>query len=666
MSLVAAINVSLSFSRKTLFNEIGFQVEPGNRIGLVGPNGSGKTTLLRLMTGEVSPQTGEVRITEGVRIGYLPQDVHETLSGTLLQSVIDAIPNRVRLRKEIKEIEEALKKTARGDGDQEKLAVRLAETHEQMDHLARQYPSHAAEKILAGLGFKQDGFDEPVTSLSGGWKMRAALASLLYQNPDLLLLDEPTNHLDIPSVHWFEQFLQDYRGALVLVCHDREFLNRQINRVISLEPEGMRTYSGNYDFYVKAREEERKTLEARQRNQELKIKEAKKFIDRFKAKATKARQAQSKIKLLKKMELIRSHREEKTIRFSFPKVSRSGRAVVYIEGLSKSFDENTLYRHLDLTVLRGEKIAVIGPNGAGKTTLLRILAKEIQPDSGQISLGHEVTMSYYAQHHSEMLDPRKTVIEEVYQVVPHESVGYVRGICGAFLFSGEDVDKPIGVLSGGEKARVCLAKILVDPGNLLVMDEPTNHLDIISSEILIDALTDYQGTLLFVSHNQSFINRLATKIWDIEDGQVSLFPGKLDEYYEHLAASDTPHAPPEHESDRAGKKAHESPAKGRQSRKDLRREKAEKRRIKSEIIKPIKDALSKLERRISELEDREKELEKALAEPDIIRDKERYLPLLNEYTKQKKELKVLYEEWEHKQEELTSAERRLKGSGVQG
>jgi ATP-binding cassette subfamily F protein 3 len=250
--------------------------------------------------------------------------------------------------------------------------------------------------------------------------------------------------------------------------------------------------------------------------------------------------------------------------------------------------------------------------------------------------------------------------------VPHESVGFVRGICGAFLFSGEEVDKPIGVLSGGEKARVCLAKILVHPGNLLVMDEPTNHLDIISSEILIDALTDYQGTLLFVSHNQSFINRLATKIWDIEDGQVSFFPGRLDEYYEHLAASDTPHAPPEHESDKAGEKAQESPVKGRQRRKDLRREKAEKRRIMNAIMKPIEDALSKLERRISELEEREKELEKTLAEPDIIKDKEKYLPLLNEYTELKRELNVLFEEWERKQEELASAERRLKGSGVQG
>ena len=488
--------------------------------------------------------------------------------------------------------------------------------------------------------------------------MRAALASLLYQNPDLLLLDEPTNHLDIPSVHWFEQFLQDYRGALVLVCHDREFLNRQINRVISLEPEGMRSYSGNYDFYVKAREEEQKILEAKARNQELKVKEARKFIDRFQAKATKARQAQSKLKLLKKMELVQSHRKEKTIRFSFPKVSRSGRVVVNMDGLSKSFDQNTLYEDLEMTILRGERIAIIGPNGAGKTTLLRMLAGEVHPDDGRIFLGHGVSMSYYAQHHSEMLDPGKTIIEEVYQVVPYESIGFVRGICGDFLFSGEDVDKSIGVLSGGEKARVCLAKILVKPGNLLVMDEPTNHLDIISSELLIDALTDYQGTLLFVSHNQSFVNRLATKIWDIDDGHVTLFPGRLDEYYEHLAAS-APLALLEHKTTVEVKEVHESPTRTPKSRKELRRKKAEERRIMNAIIRPIQDALSKLEKSISELEERGKELEKTLAEPDIIRDKERYLPLLNEYTTGRNELKALMEVWEAKQEELVSAEKKI-------
>ena len=400
---------------------------------------------------------------------------------------------------------------------------------------------------------------------------------------------------------------------MILVCHDRDFLNRQIRRVISFEPEGMRFYSGNYDFCMKAREEERKALEARARNEEQKIKEAKRFIERFRAKASKARQAQSKIKLIKKMELVKSHRKEKTIHFSFPQVLRSGRVVVGIEGISKGYGKKTLYEDLNLTVQRGERIAVIGPNGSGKTTLLRMVAGESKPDQGRIVLGHGVTLSSYAQHHSEMLDPGKTIIEEVYQVVPHETIGFVRGVCGAFLFSGEDVDKAIGVLSGGERARVCLAKILVNPGNLLVMDEPTNHLDIISSEILIDALADFQGTLLFVSHNQSFINRLATKIWDIAEGSISQYPGRLDEYYDHLSAFDIAPTPLiEHETVMTRGQVQKDSAKDRPSRKMARRAKAEKRRLISATLKPIQDALSELEERISELEDRKNELEKHL------------------------------------------------------
>ncbi|MCK5724912.1 MAG: ABC-F family ATP-binding cassette domain-containing protein, partial [Gammaproteobacteria bacterium] len=336
--------------------------------------------------------------------------------------------------------------------------------------------------------------------------------------PDLLLLDEPTNNLDIPSIRWLEQFLVDFKGAMILVSHDRDFLNRQIHRIVNFEPEGMIFYSGNYDFYLKAREERRKSLEATARKQEQKIKEAQKFIERFRAKASKARQAQSKIKLAKKIRLVETHRKEKTVRFSFPDVSRSGRDVLSIKGVSKGFDEKTLYERLTRTVLKGERIAVIGPNGCGKTTLLRMVAGEIKPDEGTIGLGHGVRMGYFAQHHSEMLDSQKTVIQEVYQVVPHATIGFVRGACSAFLFSGNDVDKTIAILSGGERARVALAKLLVKPGNFMVMDEPTNHLDISSSETLIDALKDYNGTLLFVSHNQSFINRLATKIWDIREG----------------------------------------------------------------------------------------------------------------------------------------------------
>lgn len=382
MSLVTALKISLTFVDRELFKDVGFQIEPGERIGLVGPNGSGKTTLLRLLNGDMIPDSGEIRAARGVRIGYLPRDVQETVSGPLLASVVNSVPGRVEVEQEISAAEASLS-GAEDEEAQRRIAERVAELHGRLAHLDTQYPGHEAEKILAGLGFKTDDFSRPVAELSGGWKTRAALASLLFQKPDLLLLDEPTNHLDIPSVRWLEGFMQGFKGALILVSHDKEFLNRQANRIISFEPEGVRSYTGNFDFYLKAREEEGRLLEAKARRQDQKVKEARKFIDRFRAKATKARQAQSKLKLVKKMEMVETHKREKTVRFSFPEVPRSGRDVITIEKLSKAYGDNVLYRDLHLRVLRGERIAVIGPNGAGKTTLLKMIAGETAPDSGK-------------------------------------------------------------------------------------------------------------------------------------------------------------------------------------------------------------------------------------------------------------------------------------------
>ena len=658
MSFVSVIDVSLAFPGKELFKKIGFQVEPDDRIGLVGPNGSGKTSLLRLLAGETRPDRGEIRITTVTRIGYLPQDIHERLSGPLLQSLLNSIPGRLSMKKEIEDLKQELRDNQEVH-EQENLALRLAEIQNEMINLETQFPSHQAEKILEGLGFLSEDFQEPISSLSGGWKMRASLGSILFQDPDLLLLDEPTNYLDIPSVRWLEQFLRDFKGATILVCHDRDFLNRQIQRVISLEPEGVRSYKGNYDQYIRAREEEIKGIEAKAKNQEQKIKEARKFIRRFRAKATKARQAQSKIKLIKKMELVQSHRKEKSIRFSFRDVPRSGRVVIHIDGISKGFDKKELYKNIDLTVFRGERVALIGPNGFGKTTLLRIIAGEIKADQGTVSLGHNVNMSYYAQHHSEMLDPGKTVFEEVYRIVPHENVSFVRGLCGSFLFSGDDVDKPVGILSGGERARVSLAKILAKPGNLLVMDEPTNHLDLISSEILTNALSDYNGTLLFVSHNQGFINRLATKIWDIRDGEIREYPGGLYDYYSHLEELNRSPLKISPQRDEGEKDpGWEFPVKSKDSKKSIRKKKAEKRNRINSALRPVRERISRLEDRIAQLERREKEISHLLSDPGLFKDSGKSLPLLNEYSRLKKELEESIHQWEQDQGKLEDLKRK--------
>ncbi len=665
MSLVTAIKVSLNFVERQIFDQIGLQINPGDRIGLVGPNGSGKTTLLRIIMGEITPDAGEIKIARNSRMGYLAQDVQETVSGSLLQSVLNAIPQRLKLENDLNHAEHSLEK-ATDELDQSTLGKQIANIHQEVNRLNLDFPHHEAEKILLGLGFDVRDFEKPVSELSGGWKMRAALARLLYQKPDLLLLDEPTNHLDMPSVRWLETFLQSFKGAMILVSHDREFLNRQIHRIISFETEGMRSYSGNYDFYLKARQEEVRSLENKARNQEQKVKDAQKFIERFRSKANKARQAQSKIKLLEKMEIVQTHHKEKTLRFSFPPIPRSGGEVVAIRDVSKWFGDNILYEHLNLRVTRGERIAIIGPNGCGKTTLLRAVAGELTPDQGEIVLGHQVNIAYFAQHHSDLLNPQKTVVEEVYQSVPNASIGFVRSVCGAFLFSGNDVDKPISVLSGGERARVSLAKLLVKPGNFMLMDEPTNHLDIESSETLIDALSGYGGTLLFVSHNQSFVNRLATRIWDIRGREMIEYPGTLKEYYRHLADTEAdihlkPASPAKGlgtDSDSTKKGKGPSGKKNLHRKRDKRKEAEQRQRI-HHIMAPIRKELEQTENAISQLETRQKEMETCLADPDFFEDSVKSVPILAEYKEVSTQLESLLEKWEGCHDKMESEKTRL-------
>jgi ATP-binding cassette, subfamily F, member 3 len=657
MSLVTASGLSLAYGPKVLFHDGTFTIGPRDRIGLVGANGTGKSSLLKILAGEASADAGTLSWRRGARAGYLPQDVAALPEGTLVDSVLASVPGRGALEARLLETEAALA-AARDPDDQLELSQTLADLHQELDHFEERFGRHRAERILGGLGFTDDDLRKDTRTFSGGWRMRAALAGLLLQDPDLLLLDEPTNHLDIPTLTWFDAFLRGSTKALLLISHDREFLNRQIGRVLSLEPEGLRSYAGDYDAYRRLRAEEEERLGAAARRQEARRAELQGFIDRFGAKATKARQAQSRQKMLDKMEDVQVLEERATLSFRFLEAPRSGREVLRLEGLSKAFGAKVVYRDLTSSVQRGERVAIIGANGAGKTTLLRIVAGELAADRGTVTLGHNVVPGYYAQHHFEKgeggdtfgaLSPARTILDTLWDVVPDAGESYVRSVAGGFLFSGDDVEKRIGVLSGGERARVALARILLTRSNLLLLDEPTNHLDLTSSEALIEALKGYEGTMLFVSHNRSFVNGLATRVWEVKDGAVLDFPGNLDDWLYHqrqLAEAG--------DAADVGAAAEARGGEAFTSEKERKRAEAAARQARYAREKPLKDAVARIEARIAELERAQKEAEAALADPALYSDFARARPHVDALAAAKRELEGLYAEWEAKQGELES------------
>ena len=652
MSLVIAQDLCLAYGKKVLFDNDNFTLGPRDRVGLVGANGTGKSSLMKILAGVNQPDSGTVQYARKARAGYLPQEIAGLPEGTVVEAVMSTVPGRDTLEARLKETEAALAE-ATDEDDQLELSQSLADLHAELDDFENRYGKHHAERILKGLGFRDADLLKPTSALSGGWRMRAALAGLLLQDPDLLLLDEPTNHLDVPTLTWFDDFLRRSNKALVLISHDKDFLNRQINRVVSLELEGVREYAGNYDDYKRLRAEEKELLKARAERVEARRAELQAFIDRFGAKATKARQAQSRAKMLEKMEKVQVLEERSSMKFRFPEVDRSGRDVVTLEGISKRYGAQTVYDNLNGRLERGQRIAVVGANGAGKTTLLRMVAGELTPDSGKVTLGHNVVVGYYAQHHADKLDRQNTILEEVRPLAADKPESYVRGVLGAFLFSGDDVDKPIGVLSGGERARVALAKLLLVPSNFLLMDEPTNHLDLDSSEMLIEALKGYGGTLLFVSHNRSFINSLCTHVWEVAEGKLTPHPGNLDDYLYHqeqlrqAAADAAAAAAGMTRSDRAGG--------GPVTEKDRKRMEAEARQRRSVVEGPIKKEIAKLEERIAALEAEQKAREAQLADPALYNDFARAKPLMDTHRAGKEELESLYARWEAAQEKLAEA-----------
>ncbi len=658
MSLVVARDLSLGFGEEVLFEEASFSIGPHDRVGLVGANGTGKSSLLRILAGERAPDTGTLQFRRGARVGHLPQDVATLPGGTVLEVVLSSVPGRDSLESRLAATEGALH-AADDDGERLELSEALAELHDELAHFEERFGRHRAERILGGLGFSGEALARPARALSGGWRMRAALAGLLLQDPDLLLLDEPTNHLDVPTLAWFEDFLRATRKALVLVSHDRLFLNRQIGRVLSLEPEGLRSWSGDYDDYRRQRAAEEEQLLARAERVEARRAQLETFIERFGAKNTKAAQARSKRRMLERMEKVELRQQRDTAVFRFPEAPRSGREVLRLEGIAKSYGPVRVYAGLDATVLRGERVAVIGPNGAGKSTLLKIAAGELAPDAGAVRLGHGVLAGYYAQHHFERdehegdgaartfgtLDPERTVLRTLWDVVPDRGESFVRGVAGSFLFSGDAVEKKVGVLSGGERSRVALAKLLLRPTNLLLLDEPTNHLDIESSEALIEALSGYGGTMLFVSHNRSFVNRLATVVWEVKDGGVVPYPGNLDDWLYHqrqlLEATASGDGP-----------AGASEAGGKASERERRRAEAEARNARSRRERPFRERLGALEARIAELEREERDATQALADPDLYADFARARPHVEAQRRAAEELSRLYGEWEQVSTEL--------------
>jgi ATP-binding cassette subfamily F protein 3 len=517
------------YGDRVLFEDVSWHVRKQDRIGLAGPNGAGKTTILKMLAGLLEPDSGSIRMASDTTIGYLPQDGIVHAGRTVHEEVVLAFSELLALKDEQHKIEDALADTTQ---DHEKLLERYAEVTERFKQLGGYDIDARIADVLKGLGFSPADQARRTEEFSGGWQMRIALAKLLLARPNLLLMDEPTNHLDLPARNWLEEYLHDYPGSVVLVSHDRYFLDATVKRITQVELRTLTDYHGNYSKYLVEHAARMERLRESHRRQKEEIDKQEAFINKFRYTATKARQVQSRIKQLDKVELIEIPPERKKIRFKFPDAPRPGRIVLEAKQMSKAFGTLSVLDGINLTIERGDRVALVGANGAGKSTLIRILAQVDQPTSGECTLGHQVIIDYFAQDQAAVLNPTRTVHEEMSAASPLTMVPMIRNILGGFLFSGDDINKKVGVLSGGERNRLALAKMLLNPSNVLLLDEPTNHLDLDSKEVLLEALSDYGGTLIFVSHDRYFVDNLASKVVDVGGRQAQMYPGGYEDFVE--------------------------------------------------------------------------------------------------------------------------------------
>jgi ATP-binding cassette subfamily F protein 3 len=633
--------ISKSYSDQELFSGVSFNVGMSDRIAVIGRNGTGKTTLFEIIAGNIMPDSGSISLRRDTAIGYLRQDVQTSSGRALLEHVSSSSHVVSDLAHKIRLIQEGLAE----EKDKETVTGLLKELGE-LQHLYEAkggYDSeHEAKIVLSGLGFAESDFGRALSEFSGGWQTRIELARLLFLNPDILLLDEPTNYLDLETQRWFENYLKRYHGAVLVTSHDRAFLNNVASKILSIEDDGVIFYRGNYDSYVLAREKDIKTQQAAARRQELKISRQMRFIERFRAKNTRASQVQSRIKQLEKMERVTVPRSTKKIKFNFPEPPRSGRVVIELKHVDKSYGQHVVYRDLNLALERGDRAAIVGINGAGKTTLLRILTGVLPFESGQRIIGHNVTTAYFAQYYIESLNPRSSIIEELRSAAPDEPEQRLRGLLGAFLFSGDDVTKNISVLSGGEKTRVAIARMLIRPANFLLLDEPTNHLDIPSREILTDALNAYKGTLCFITHDRMLIREIANKIIEVRDGRITVFLGSYDDYLQQSAAS---YAVTNTEENRShGRQPH-----GLSTTVQKRRRKALEARLRNEyyrVISPINQRIAAIEQEVTVITERIKEIEPIMADPAHYEDPQNIVAVNREYAVLRKKVARLTNEWD--------------------
>jgi ATPase subunit of ABC transporter with duplicated ATPase domains len=522
-------NVSKQIGHQILFIEASAALEKGEKVGLVGPNGAGKTTLFRMITGEEQPDEGQVAVDRGVTIGYFSQDVGEMAGRSAVAEVMDGAGPVSAVAGELKALEAAMGDPDRAD-EIESIIERYGEVQARFEELDGYALEGRAREVLAGLSFSQEMMDGDVGALSGGWKMRVALGRILLMRPDAMLLDEPSNHLDLESLIWLEQFLKGYEGALLMTSHDREFMNRIIGKVIEIDGGQLTTYSGNYEFYEAQRALNEKQQQAQFERQQAMLSKEIKFIERFKARASHAAQVQSRVKKLDKIERVEPPRRRQTVSFDFLPAPRSGEDVVSLKKVQKGYGTRSIYDGLDFMVRRRERWCVMGVNGAGKSTLLKLVAGSTQPDDGTVALGGSVKMGYFAQHAMDLLDGERTVFQSLQDAFPQAGQGSLRALAGCFGFSGDDVEKRCRVLSGGEKARLVMALMLYDPPNFLVLDEPTNHLDMATKQMLITALSEFEGTMLFVSHDRHFLAALSNRVLELTPEGIHQYGGGYTEY----------------------------------------------------------------------------------------------------------------------------------------